>query len=49
MKVLALVLLELENPDTENFDLEVESARIYNHINKSSIRLAINLAEQSLK
>ena len=37
------------NPDAENFDLDVEIAKIYNYVNKSSIRLAVNSIEKSLK
>ena len=37
------------NPHVENFDLDVEIATIYNYINKSSVRLAANSAEKSLK
>ena len=37
------------NPDVGNFDLDVEIAKIYNYINKSSVRLAVDLAEKSLK
>ena len=37
------------NPDAENFDVDVEIAKIYNYINKSSVRLAVNLAKISLK
>ena len=36
------------NPDVGNFDLDVEIAEIYNYINKSSVRLAVNFAEKSL-
>ena len=31
------------------FDLDVEIAKIYNYINESSVKLAVNLAEKSLK
>ena len=31
------------------FDLEVEVAKIYNYINELPVRLAVNLAEKSLK
>ena len=31
------------------FDLKVEIAKIYNYINESSVKLAVNLAEKSLK
>ena len=33
------------SPDVERFDLDVEIAKIYNYINKSSVRLPVNLAE----
>ena len=31
------------------FDLDVEIAKIYNYINESSVKLAVHLAEKSLK
>ena len=40
------------NPDSDpdaSFDLDVEIAKIYNYINESSVKLAVNLAEKSLK
>ena len=37
------------NPDVENFDLDVEIARINNYINKFFVRLAVKTAEESLK
>ena len=37
------------NPDVETFDLDVAIAKIYNYFNESSVRLAANLAEKSLK
>ena len=37
------------NPDVEKFYLHVKIAKIYNYINKSSIRLAVNSAENSIK
>ena len=37
------------NLDVKNFDLDVEIARIYNCINKFSVRLAVKSAEESLK
>ena len=40
------------NPDPEpdaGIDLDVEIAKIYNYINESSVTLAVNLAEKSLK
>ena len=37
------------NPDVGNFDLDVEITKIYNYIDKSFVRLAVNLAEKSLK
>ena len=37
------------NPDVENFDLDVAIAKMYNYFNESSVRLAVNLAEKSLK
>ena len=37
------------NPDVENFDVDVEIGKIYSYINESSIILAVNLAEKSLK
>ena len=36
------------DPDA-SFDLDVEIAKIYNYINESSVKLAVNLAEKSLK
>ena len=30
------------NPDVKNVDLDVEIARIYNYINESSVKLAVN-------
>ena len=33
------------NIDGEDFDLDVEITRIYNYINKSSVKLAINVAD----
>ena len=33
------------SPDVEKFDLDVEIAKIYNYINKSSVRIPVNLAE----
>ena len=32
------------NPDVDNFELDVEIARIYNHIKESSVKLTINSA-----
>ena len=38
------------NPDPDaSFDLDFEIAKIFNYINKSSVKLAVNLAEKSLK
>ena len=37
------------NPDVEDFDLDVEIARIYNHIKETFVKLAVNWAEKSLK
>ena len=40
------------NPDPDpdaGFDLDAEIAKIYNYINKSSVKLAVNSAEKSLK
>ena len=38
------------NPDSyAGFDLDVEIAKIYNYINKSRLKLAVNSAEKSLK
>ena len=37
------------NPDVENFDLDVEIAKIYNYINESFVKLAVNLPKKSLK
>ena len=38
------------NPDSDaGFDLDVEIAKIYNYINKSLLKLAVNSAEKSLK
>ena len=40
------------NPDPDfdaGFDLDVEIATIYNYINESSLKLAVNSAEKSLK
>ena len=37
------------NPNVGNFDLDVKIAKIYNYINKSSVRSVVNLAEKSLK
>ena len=37
------------NPDAENFDLDVEIAKIYNYINESPVRLAVKLVEKYLK
>ena len=40
------------NPDPDpnaGFDPDVEIAKIYHHINESSVKLAVNLAEKSLK
>ena len=39
------------NPDVKNFKIkiDVEIAKIYNYINKSSVRLAVNSTEKSLK
>ena len=42
----------IENPDPDpdaGFDLDAEIAKIYNYINKSSVKLAVNSAEKSLK
>ena len=36
-------------PQCRKFDLEVEVAKIYNYINELPVRLAVNLAEKSLK
>ena len=33
------------NPDAENFDLDLKTERIYNYINESSVRSAVNSAE----
>ena len=40
------------NPDPNpsvGFDLDVEIAKIYNYINESSVKLAVNSAEKSLQ
>ena len=37
------------NPDVVNLDLDVEIAKLYSYINKSSVRLAVNSTEKSLK
>ena len=37
------------NPDAENFDLDVEIAKICNYINESPVRLAVKLVEKYLK
>ena len=37
------------NSDVETFDLDVEIARLHNYIKKSSVKLAVNSAEKSLK
>ena len=38
------------NPDPDaSFDLDAEIAKIYNYINESLVKLAVNLAEKSLK
>ena len=38
------------NPDPDaSFDLDFEIAKIYNYINESSVKLAVNLAEKYLK
>ena len=37
------------NPDVENVDLDIEIAKIYNYINASCVRLAVNLAEEIVK
>ena len=40
------------NPDPDrdsSFDLDVEIAKIYNYIKESSLKLAVNSAEKSLK
>ena len=37
------------NPDVENFDLDVEIAKIYNYINESFVKLTVNLPKKSLK
>ena len=36
------------NPDVENFDLDVKTAKIYNYINESSVKLAVNSSEKLL-
>ena len=40
------------DPDSDlnaGFDLDVETAKIYNHISEPSVKLAVNSAEKSLK
>ena len=37
------------NPDVVSLDLDVEIAKLYSYINKSSVRLAVNSTEKSLK
>ena len=38
------------NPDSDaSLDLHVEISKIYNYINESSVKLAVNVAEKSLK
>ena len=37
------------NPNVESFDIDVEIPKIYNHINKSSVKLAVNSAKNRLK
>ena len=37
------------DPDVENFDLDVQIARIYNYIDTLPVKLAVNSAEKSLK
>ena len=34
------------DPDVENFDLDVQIGRIYNCINASPVKLAVNSAEK---
>ena len=36
------------NPDVENFDLDVKTAKIYNYIKESSVKLAVNSSEKLL-
>ena len=37
------------NPDVENFDSDIEIARIYNYITESSVTLVVNAEEKSFK
>ena len=37
------------NPNVDSFDIDVEIPKIYNHINKSSVKLAVNSAKNRLK
>ena len=43
------IRVNLDSDPDASFDLDVEIAKIYNHINESSVKLAVNLAEKSLK
>ena len=43
------IRVNLDSDPDESFDLDVEIAKIYNYINESSVKLAVNLAEKSLK
>ena len=43
------IRVNLDSDPDASFDLDVEIAKIYNYINESSVKLAVNLAEKSLK
>ena len=45
----SLLYIHQNQPQCRTFDLEVKVAKIYNYINELSVRLAVNLAEKSLK